>query len=148
MTQSCNQCGAVYGDGADCESCFHALLAYENERPPAFGAVHHLTVATYYLQHPAGYTHETLGFWREIVAKALTGVSIRELRELSGKRFEGSKRAREPGAVPPAWWPSTWPVAIQTVFVPGASPEVDDYVHRAREWAKATVRTLDGLGRR
>ena len=94
MTRSCDQCGAVHDDGADCESCFHALLAYENERPAAFGAVHLLTVATYYLQHPAGYTHEALAHWRELIAKSLDGASVRQLRELSGKRFAGSKRVR------------------------------------------------------
>lgn len=146
MTQSCNHCGAVFEDGADCESCFHALLAYENERPAAFGAVHHLTVATYYLQHPAGYTHEALAHWREIVGKALAGASIRELREFSGRTFEGSKRVREPGASAPAWWPADWPLAIQSVFIPGAIPDVDDYIRQAREWARATLRTLDAAG--
>ena len=143
MTQRCNQCGATHDDGADCESCFHALLAYENERPAAFGAVHHLTVATYYLQHPAGYTHEALTHWRELVGKALNGARIRELRELSGRRFEGAKRVREPGSPPPAWWPAAWPVAIQDVFVPGTTVDVDIYVQRAREWAKATLATLN-----
>ena len=143
MTQSCNYCRAVYEDGADCESCFLALLAYENERPAAFGAVHHITVATYYLQHPAGYTHEALGHWREVIGRALGGASIRELREFSGKAFEGSKRVREPGASPPAWWPDRWPLSIQSVFVPDTLPEVDDYVDRAREWARATLRALD-----
>ena len=142
LTQSCNQCGAVYDDGTDCESCFHALLAYENERPAAFGAVHHLTVATYYLQHPAGYTREALAHWREIVGKALAGgdsASIRDLRQLSSKRFEGSKRVREPGASPPAWWPAAWPLTIQSVFTPGIDIDVDSYVHRAREWGRATI---------
>ena len=144
MTRSCNQCGAAHDDGADCESCFHALLAYENERPAAFGAVHHLTVATYYLQHPAGYTLEALAHWREIVSLALEGrASIRELRELSGKRFAGAKRVREPGASAPAWWPTTWPLGIQSVFTPGLELDVDSYVGRAREWGEATRRALD-----
>ena len=143
MTQRCNQCGATHDDGADCESCFHALLAYENERPAAFGAVHHLTVATYYLQHPAGYTHEALAHWRELVGKALNGAPIRELRELSGRRFEGAKRVREPGSTAPAWWPAEWPVAIQNVFVPGTPVDVETYVQRAREWASATLVTLN-----
>jgi len=143
LTQRCNQCGATHDDGADCESCFHALLAYENERPAAFGAVHHLTVATYYLQHPAGYTYEALTHWRELVGKALNGARIRELRELSGRRFQGAKRVREPGSTPPAWWPAAWPVTIQDVFVPGTTVDVDIYVQRAREWATATLATLN-----
>jgi hypothetical protein len=144
LTRNCNQCGAAHDDGADCESCFHALLAYENERPAAFGAVHHLTVATYYLQHPAGYTHEALAHWREIVSLALEGrASIRELRELSGNRFAGAKRVREPGASPPTWWPTRWPLGIQSVFTPGLDVDVDSYVGRARAWGDATLRALD-----
>src|SRR6185436_19857770 len=78
--------------------------------------------------------------WREIVGKALNGARIRELRELSGRRFEGAKRVREPGSPPPAWWPAAWPVAIQDVFVPGTTVDVDIYVQRAREWARADAR--------
>lgn len=143
MSQRCKECGAVYDDGADCESCFHALLAFENERPAAFGAVHHLTVATYYLQHPAGYTHAALAHWREIVRKALTGVPIRELRELSGRRFGGAKRVRDPGSTAPPWWPAAWPLSVRDVFAPGAELDVDTYLRRAREWGRTTLAALD-----
>jgi len=144
LTQSCDQCGARYDDGADCESCFHALLAYENERPPAFGAVHHLTVAAYYLQHPTGYTHESLAHWRELISKSLDGgASVRQLRELSGKRFAGSKRVRAEGMAPPNWWPRAWPTTIQAVFTPDTDVDVDTYVDRARAWAAETIQTLD-----
>jgi hypothetical protein len=147
LTRSCDQCGAVYDEGADCESCFHALLAYENERPAAFGAVHHLTVAAYYLQHPAGYTHESLAHWREIIARTLDGTAtVRELRELSGRRFAGSKRARAPGASAPDWWPRVWPMTIRDLITPDTSIELDAYVDRARDWAGATLRALDAAG--
>jgi uncharacterized protein DUF5946 len=148
LTRSCDQCGAVYDDGTDCESCFHALLAYENERPAAFGAVHHLTVATYYLQHPAGYTRETLAHWREILARSLDGTaSVRELRDLAGRRFAGSKRVREEDATAPAWWPRTWPMTVQAVFTPDTPVEVDTYVYRAREWARQARTALDAVER-
>lgn len=146
MTQSCEQCGAVHEDGADCLSCFHALLAYENERPAAFGAVHHLTVAAYYLQHAAGYTHEALAHWREILAKSLDdGATIRQLRQLSGQRFAGSKRVREDGASAPGWWPRVWPTTIQHVATPdvGTNIDVETYVQRARDWARDVRRALD-----
>ena len=148
MTQSCNQCGAVYDDGADCESCFHALLAYENERPAAFGAVHHLTVATYYLQHPAGYTHEALAHWREILALSLDGTAtVRDLRDLAGRRFAGSRRVREKNAAAPNWWPTGWSKTIQSVFTPDTTIDVDTYVDRAREWGRETRATLDAVHR-
>jgi hypothetical protein len=150
LTQDCDQCGAVYDDGADCESCFHALLAYENERPAAFGAVHHLTVATYYLQHPAGYTRETLAHWREILARSLDGTaSVRELRELAARRFAGAKRVRQENATVPDWWPRVWPATIQSVLTPDTAVEldVDTYVDRAREWARQSRAALDAVDR-
>jgi hypothetical protein len=148
LTRGCEQCGAAFDDGGDCLSCFHALLAYENERPAAFGAVHHLTVATYYLQHPAGYTHETLAHWREILARSLDGTAtVGKLRDLAGRRFAGTKRVREDGQSPPDWWPHVWPRTIQSVFTPDTNVEVDTYVLRAREWARETRATLDAAHR-
>lgn len=117
---------------------------YENERPAAFGAVHHLTVATYYLQHPTGYSHETLAHWRETVARSLDGTAtVRELRDLAGRRFAGAKRVREEGQSAPNWWPRAWPRTVQSVFTPETSLDIDAYVIRAREWAHATRATLD-----
>ena len=139
----CDQCGAVFSVGEDCQSCFHALLAYENERPPAFGAVHHLTVATYYLQHPAGFTSEVLRSWYALLADTLDGrATPRELLRRARERFDGAKRVRDASAVPPAWWPREWPVTVQSVLKLDEQVEIDDYIARARSWASATRERL------
>ncbi len=52
----CPECGAP--DSA-CEARFHELLALEFEEA-GYGAVHHLTVATYMLQHSSKLTRERL----------------------------------------------------------------------------------------
>ena len=140
----CAQCGAAHSPGAECEACFHALLAYEYERPVAFGAVHHLTVAAYYLQHPAGYKTEALDFWRELIAESLDGlVTPRDLLKRASQRFGGATRTREEGATPPVWWPNEWPMTVQSVLRPEESPTVEEYIARARKWASATRATLD-----
>jgi hypothetical protein len=51
----CADCGAPAAEGETCRGMFDQLLAHEYALPEAFGAVHHLPVAVYSLQHPRGY---------------------------------------------------------------------------------------------
>lgn len=53
MTQNCHQCGATYPTDESCQDRFYLCLALEYENPAAFGAVHHLTVTCFMLQHNA-----------------------------------------------------------------------------------------------
>src|SRR5438046_3095322 len=100
----CPECGAQQLPGKECVTCFHALLAFENERPHAFGAVHHLTVAAYYLQHPGGYAFDVLRAWRDVIADTLDGRSTtRDVLRRTSRQFAGAKRVRAPGAVTPTW---------------------------------------------
>lgn len=135
----CTECG-----GESCEDCFHALLAYEAERPEAFGAVHHLTVSCFYLQHPRGYAHTTLRAWRELVSDALeVRTNVAQIRARNEREFGGATRVRDAGSEAPATWPRNWPLHVCDVIRPGDTPSVDDYVRRARDWAAAVRATLD-----
>lgn len=146
-TERCSDCNAEQPGAESCESCFHALLAFEAERPAAFGAVHHLTVSCYSLQHPRGYAHATLNAWRALVADVLDGTAtVAQLRARAADAFHGSTRTREPGAVPPAWWPREWPLHVRDVIRPGELPSIEEYVSRAREWAESVRATLDASG--
>jgi len=51
MLQKCPQCGAEFPDDEQCHQRFDQCMAMEYENPNTFGAVHHLTVACYMLQH-------------------------------------------------------------------------------------------------
>ncbi|MCB0192999.1 MAG: hypothetical protein KDJ65_13730 [Anaerolineae bacterium] len=53
MSQKCLHCGANIQPNESCRDRFDLCLALEFENPIAFGAVHHLTVACYMLQHNA-----------------------------------------------------------------------------------------------
>jgi hypothetical protein len=144
MDDHCAGCGAPADGGASCRDCFDALLAYENEHPPAFGAVHHLTVACYFLQHPAGYGAEILRTWHELLrASLVAGERPHELQRRMGRRFAGSAKVRDPHASPPAHWPREWSVRVADVLRPGQQPAIEDYVTRANAWAAATLATLD-----
>ncbi|MCA9988463.1 MAG: hypothetical protein KDE59_29355 [Anaerolineales bacterium] len=48
--ERCPDCGALHADGRDCRAWFDECLALEFS-DPAYGAVHHLTVLSYMLQH-------------------------------------------------------------------------------------------------
>lgn len=140
----CPDCGAPQPAGESCEDCFHALLAFEAERPAAFGAVHHLTVSCFYLQHPRGYAPATLRAWRQLVADALDGrTNVGRIRARNASEFGGGSKVREAGAAPPLDWPREWPLHVRDVFVPGHAPTIDDYVRSARAWASAVRATLD-----
>lgn len=142
--ERCPDCGADQLPESTCQDCFNSLLAFELEHPEAFGAVHHLTVSCFYLQHPRGYAHATLRAWRDLVAASLDGtMSTQELRDLHGKLFGGATRMREPGAKPPAGWPRAWPVTIHEVITPDAVLTSDQYVRRSLEWAAGVRAALD-----
>ena len=143
----CNECGAVQPHGGECRACFEALLAFEAERPPVFAAVHHLTVASYFLQHPTGYSADILDAWRLLIADALDGrATPRELMRRHGRQFAGSRRVRSEQATIPRGWPTAWPTTVCSVFNPlDELPSADVYIERARAWAQATRACLDDV---
>src|SRR6185369_4158225 len=62
---NCPECGA-----AECEARYHDFLVKEFE-DPGYGAVHHLTVATYMLQHSSALTKEGWLFERNLLREFL-----------------------------------------------------------------------------
>ncbi len=63
----CPECGAPDGD---CEARYHECLAREFSQP-GYGAVHHLTVATYMLQHSSRLTKEGWLYERNLLKEFL-----------------------------------------------------------------------------
>jgi hypothetical protein len=103
MTIKCPQCGAEYAAGGDCGSRFNLCLALEYENPSAYGAVHHLTVICYMLQHNV-YSHESwlkaIEMLRGFIQQGVTPADVRKRTrgELdSGRRkWSVTKGARFP----------------------------------------------------
>ena len=142
----CPECGAEQG-AATCLECFHELLAFENENPRAFGAVHHLTVACFYLQHPSGYTRAALEMWERMLRDALErGTSPKEFLRRASAQFEGAKKARDPKAKVPPDWPKRWSMTVGDVIRSAGRPDIDTYIDRAMSWARATSKTLSARG--
>lgn len=64
---NCPECGAA---GSACEARFHEFLILEFE-DPGYGAVHHLTVAAYMVQHSSKLTREGWLFERGLLHEFL-----------------------------------------------------------------------------
>jgi len=139
---TCDQCGASFAEGATCEERFHELLAFEHAHPDAFGAVHHLVVATYGLQHPRGYTDAALAGWRTLIATTIDSrAALSMMRRRMREDFDGAARVRDPEATIPPWWPRVWPMSVHHVMAPPVEPA--EYVARATAWARSVVEALN-----
>jgi hypothetical protein len=137
----CPDCGALIADGDSCRALFDNLLAHEHTFPEAFGAVHHLTVTAYSLQHPRGYSRDAIRMWRVILAESLDGLSTPEnFLERARAQFTGGVRVREPGTEPPEGWPHVWPVTAADVV---GSPDAATHIGLVRKWAESIRKTLD-----
>ncbi len=136
----CADCGAHVADGATCRALFERLLAHEYAFPEAFGAVHHLTVAAYSLQHPRGYSRDAIRMWQVIVAESLAGESTpANFLERARAQFSGGVRVREPGAAPPDGWPTRWPMTAADVV---DTPDAASHIERVRQWAQAVLTAI------
>jgi hypothetical protein len=145
---TCTECGATNDAATTCRDCFDAMLAFENEHPPVFGAAHHLTVACYYLQHPTGYTTDALNAWHSGIADSLDGrLTPKELQRRSRRQFDGATRVRDPLAAVPDWWPKTWHATVCSVLRPDEVISETAYIDRARQWATHVRATLDAAAK-
>jgi len=146
----CPDCGAIVADGSACRAMFDELLALEYAAPSAFGAVHHLTVAAYSLQHPRGYSRAVIRGWRTMIAESLDGLATPAdfLRRAREEARRGVKlRVLEPGGEPPVGWPREWPMTVADVVVPLTDPpDAEGHIDRVRRWAASIRATLDTVG--
>ncbi|HET6847144.1 MAG TPA: DUF5946 family protein [Anaerolineales bacterium] len=83
----CRECG-----GIDCEARFHECLALEFA-DPEYGVVHHLTVATYMLQHSARLSLEGWLFERQLLEDfILNGADPAQIRRAHRADVDNARR--------------------------------------------------------
>ena len=146
MATVCPECGAPLPDGRICADDFHQLLFWENERPE-LGAVHHLMVLCYHLQHPSLYSAEGLAHARRLLAEFVAGdLSPEEARrrqraavDSGGREWSITARAGNHGRYKhqPAWT-----MRAADVVAGG----MDNYVANVRAWAGQVHQTVMGIG--
>lgn len=143
LSQHCPECGAAWSGGQTCETYFHQMLFWEAEFP-AYGAeVHHLTVLSYFLQHPSLYSPEGLREARRLLAEFVEqGASPAEVRQRNRAQVDSSRRdwkitatATSHGAYAQA---VTWTMTSADVVAGGT----DHYCANVRAWAKSITETL------
>lgn len=132
----CPLCGAPLGPET-CEARFHACLALEYEHPTAYGAVHHLTVLCWMLQHN-GYNQQSWLAARHMLAQFVhSHISPAAMRQQNGRSLNGRSPASSllKGPKLPQFASLVWSRTLADVRLD--TPE--HYVADVRLWASAIL---------
>jgi hypothetical protein len=135
---NCPECGA---DG--CEERYHACLVQEFT-DPGYGAVHHLTVAAYMLQHSSKLTKEGWEYERKLLRAFLVeNQSPEQVRSRSKAVVDSGKRkfkiASKGGL--PVIAKIMWAKTILDVRMENA----ESYCADVTEWASSVLENVKGL---
>lgn len=128
---SCRHCGVD-----QCEAKFHDCLA-RDYTDPDYGAVHHLTVSAYMLQHNA-YADEMSGPMASFVLNHLDEPPSEQTKRDIRGRTNGAQQVARRGPAPPICPPNGWSLTIADVDVETG----DGYRATVRAWAESVARVL------
>lgn len=145
--ESCQDCGARWGDAGNCEEIFGSFLVHDYT-DPGYGEVHALTVAAYMVQHRR-YSDEGLRWIaKQLNAVLYDGVSSAELREIaradarrpekpgeSGRTWKVTRPANAPALPLIAW-------SMTIVDVAALAHDAASYRAAVRGWAAVTLREM------
>lgn len=92
MSPPCPLCGAEFPAGEHCRDRFDLCLAKEFENPATYGAVHHLTVACYMLQHNAYSRQGWLGARELLVQFVREGKTTAEVGAQNRRKLDSRQR--------------------------------------------------------
>jgi hypothetical protein len=142
----CVECGAQLAGFATCQDDFHELLFWENENPE-HGAVHHLLVLCYHLQHPGLYSPKGLEQALHLLVDFLeNGLTPEEARRRRQEQVDSSRRTWKLTARP--GWQAAYlhPIAWRkrTADIVRAGP--DQYPANVRSWAASILADLRASG--
>jgi hypothetical protein len=142
----CPQCGAPQPAGRTCRDDFDQMLFWENENP-ANGAVHHLMVLCFHIQHPDLYSPEGLAESKRLLMDFLEGgLTPDQVRRRNRGRLDSGSRSwkikGKPGSQGAHANPVTWPVKAADVVARGEK----EYVRSVEEWAGSVLEALRATG--
>ncbi len=142
--RTCPQCGAGCESGENCEARFNLMLVKEMEAP-AYGAVHHISVPCYMLQHNA-YSREGWLMVRDLIYQFVYGnvtpeIARRQFRARSAKpkAFSITRGPKLPGVEEIRWTRTIADVRVDTA---------EHYRADVREWAKSILADSEALIRK
>lgn len=91
-TITCSECGAKLTSGRSCQDYFDALLAKEFSNTE-YGAVHHLSVPAYMLQHPSRLSKQGWLEMRHLLFSFIQqGKSPNKVRKTTQKSVQNNQR--------------------------------------------------------
>ena len=137
MSLKCPLCGGKFISVEQCRERFDLCMAMEYENPAAYGAIHHLSVACYMLQHNA-YSREGWLEARNMVARFIRdGMTPVHIRRQNRSRFDSGHRkwSVTKGAKLPEFDDIAWSHTIADVRLD--NPE--NYCADVQIWAKSIL---------
>lgn len=141
--EKCAECGALWQTGVTCLEHFYQLLAWEFEDFTGAGAVHHLTVLCYSLQHPRVYSPQAFEDAKRMLAQyVVEGRSPQEIRTQNKALVDSGHRTYKIGGSPEAYgvyaYPIVWTKTIEEITVGGLVA----YCERVEAWAQSIYDAL------
>jgi len=137
---SCHQCGAVPRNGRTCLEKYHEMLALEFQDPTVFGAVHHITVTCYNLQHPDFFSEEALTWMRSSLRAVIEdGLSSAELLKKARTMPVNGIKVRRRTSPVRARMGTQWSMTVMDIRTEGASVYTKDIA----SWAKSILEDID-----
>lgn len=137
---TCPDCGAPMKNDLTCQEMFDELLAREFS-DPACGAVHHLTVLCYNLQHPGAFSEESIQWSISALTAAVKQKWTAEdilsdnRRNLSGKKVPILRKDN----LPVDSLRDHWTMTVANVY--SVSPK--GHAERVKKWATAIIEDLE-----
>jgi hypothetical protein len=142
----CPECGAAWQGDETCEALFHQMLYWENEQPD-LGAVHHLMVLSYHLQHPTLFSQAGLDYGVQLLKDFLEGgLTPQQARQEKRFDIDSSRRTWKLRPRPEAQGaysrPVRWMMTAKDVVRSGA----EGYTEQIHIWANSILSDLSSSG--
>jgi hypothetical protein len=139
---ACPECGLAWQAGETCEALFHQMLFWENEQPD-LGAVHHLMVLSYHLQHPGLFSQAGLDYGVQLLKDFLEGgLTPQQARQERRREVDSGQRTwklrPEPEAQGAYPHPLRWKMTAADVVRTGA----EGYIQQVQMWANCILTDL------
>ena len=145
-SSTCPECGAPWPPGQACPDAFSQMLAWENE-DPRNGAVHHLMVLCYHLQHPSLYSPDGLRYALGLLVDFTErGLSTEEVRRRSRTQVDSGRRAwkvtARPGEAGAYRRQPAWSMTAADILAGG----MEQYLASVERWSRAVLADLRAAG--
>lgn len=148
MPDHCPKCGALHTGGRTCQDDFHTLLGWETEYP-GYGAVHHLTVLCYHLQHPSLYSPEGLAYAKGLLVDFLErGKTTEQVRRQNRSAVNSHKRSWKVTARPGAQGAYEYPVRWTMTAADVAVDDHTRYIENVKAWADSVLEAIKATSNR